>query len=210
MKSTFVRGPSMGLGQLCTLAGVLVLLSHLSAVAQTAVVLGMNDGKAAENSEATGDIFTQTLISGYSGNHTVQWGALWGGTGPLALPQVEPCPPTDFYASTSYVASQWNGGSNLLGEAHASRLTEMAMLLELDAMESTLQGLPTSSSSSSGASTAFVSVVVTGTTWGTAWTSNTIPWTLRDSANLYGCYQCELWIFGALVMLPIILKVRPG
>jgi hypothetical protein len=192
------------------LAGALAFLPHLTASAQTAVVTQMNDGKAAAYSQLTGDIFMQTLLSGYSGDHTVQFGSLWGGTGPLGLPQVVPCSPTDFYGSTSYVASQWNGGSNLLGEAHASRLEQMAMLAELDAMESTLSGLPTTASSSSSTSTAFVSVVVTGTTWGTVWTSNTIPWTLRDSANLYGSYQCELWIFGALVMLPIILKVRPG
>jgi hypothetical protein len=200
---------NLRLGRL-SLAGAVVFLSHLTASAQTAAVVQMNDGKAAAYSQLSGDIFMQTLLSGYSGDHSIQFGSTWGGTGPLGLPQVIPCSPTDFYGSTSYVASQWNGGSNLLGEAHASRLEQMAMLSELYAMESTLSGLPTSANASSSTSTAFTSVVVTGTTWGTVWTSNTIPWTLRDSANLYGSYQCELWIFGALVMLPIILKVRPG
>jgi hypothetical protein len=30
-----------------------------------------------------------------------------------------------------------------------------------------------------------------------------------DQANLRGVYQVALWIFGAVLMLPIILKVRP-
>jgi hypothetical protein len=30
-----------------------------------------------------------------------------------------------------------------------------------------------------------------------------------DEANLQGVYQVALWIFGAVLMLPIILKVRP-
>ena len=57
----------------------------------------------------------------------------------------------------------------------------------------------------------YQSIEVSGTTpWGTVWQSQTEPWTQWDSQNLAGCYQTELWIFGALLMLPIILKVKPG
>ena len=35
------------------------------------------------------------------------------------------------------------------------------------------------------------------------------PWTDQDSTNLAGCYQTELWIFGALIVLPIVLLVKP-
>jgi hypothetical protein len=34
-------------------------------------------------------------------------------------------------------------------------------------------------------------------------------WTDQDSANLAGCYQTELWIFGALIVFPIVLLVKP-
>jgi hypothetical protein len=181
-----------------------------SAPGQSAAVIQQNDGKLAEYSQSSADIFTQTLLSGYSGNHTIYFGATWGGSGPLGIPQVVPVPPTDFYSSSSYVSAQWGGGSNLLGEAHASRLELMAMEASLQSMQSSLGPLTAASGAEPSQSGSFTSVTVSGTTpWGTDWEGQTEPWTAYDSRNLAGCYQTELWIFGLLLMLPIILKVRP-
>jgi hypothetical protein len=181
-----------------------------SALGQSAAVIQQNDGKLAEYSQSSADIFTQTLLSGYSGNHTIYFGATWGGSGPLGIPQVVPVPPTDFYSSSNYVSAQWGGGSNLLGEAHASRLELMAMEASLQSMQSSLAVLAAESNSDASQTGTFTSITVSGTTpWGTDWEGQTEPWTAYDSRNLAGCYQTELWIFGLLLMLPIILKVRP-
>jgi hypothetical protein len=218
-------GPGFRVFSRATLfAAVLCLGAHLGH-AQTAAVVQANDGKLAVYSQASADIFTQTLLSGYSGNHTIYWGALWGSSSaPLAVPQVEPVPPTDFYNSSSYVPSEWSVGSNLLGEAHASRLELMVMESSLQSIQSslsslssestteenTLSGIESSDASGPTVSSTFNSITVTGTTtWGTVWSSQTVPWTEWDSQNLAGCYQTELWIFGAILMLPIILKVKP-
>jgi hypothetical protein len=40
-------------------------------------------------------------------------------------------------------------------------------------------------------------------------TSGTVSLAAGDSANLQGVFQVGLWIFGAILMLPIVLKVRP-
>jgi hypothetical protein len=40
-------------------------------------------------------------------------------------------------------------------------------------------------------------------------TSGTVSLGTTDAANVQGVYQVSLWIFGAILMLPIVLKVRP-
>jgi hypothetical protein len=40
-------------------------------------------------------------------------------------------------------------------------------------------------------------------------TSGTVNLDSADAGNVQGVYQVALWIFGAVLMLPIILKVRP-
>jgi hypothetical protein len=81
----------------------------------------------------------------------------------------------------------------------------------LSQMGNTLSQISSLSSSEAESSGSFSSITVSGTTpWGTPWQGQTVPWTQWDSQNLAGCYQTELWIFGALLMLPIILKVKPA
>jgi hypothetical protein len=207
---TYPRAPMGTRGVLLSLAGALCALCS-SAFCQSVAVIGNNDGKANETSQSTTDVFTQTLLSGYSGNHTIYWGALWGGSGPLGIPQVEPVCPTDFYSSTQYSASQWAAGSNVLGELHAQRLLLTQMESSLSQMGNTLAQISSLSSSEAESSGSFSSITVSGTTpWGVPWQGQTVPWTQWDSQNLAGCYQTELWIFGALLMLPIILKVKPA
>lgn len=131
-----------------------------SAFGQSAAVFYQNDGKIAEYSQSSADIFTQTLLSGYSGNHTVYYGATWGGSGPLGIPQVVPVAPTDFYTSSSYISSQWGGGSNLLGEAHASRLELMEMEASLQSMQTSMAALAVASNSDATESGTFISITV--------------------------------------------------
>jgi hypothetical protein len=194
----------------CAAAALSGMLVACSSFGQSAAVFVQNDGKTAEYSQSSADIFTQTLLSGYSGNHTVFYGATWVGSGPQGMPQVEPVAPTDYYSSPSYISSQWGGGSNLLGEAHASRLELMAMAASLQSMQSSLAVLAAEPNNDASQTGTFTSITVSGTTpWGTDWEGQTEPWTAYDCRNLAGCYQTELWIFGLLLMLPIILKVRP-
>jgi hypothetical protein len=48
-----------------------------------------------------------------------------------------------------------------------------------------------------------------GSSGGAAVTSGTVNLDSADAGNVQGVYQVALWIFGAVLMLPIILKVRP-
>jgi hypothetical protein len=183
------------------LVGGSTLLSLSVCFGQTAAVVNSNDGHSSQYGTESVDGLSQTILSGYSANHNISWGASWTGSANTQQPQVEPVPPTDVVGSSSYISGQWSGGSNILGELHASRLA-------LSNMESALAEMASAAGASSSGS--FTSVTVSGTTpWGTAWSNQTVPWTQWDSQNLAGCYQTELWIFGALLVLPIVLLVKP-
>ena len=135
-------GPGFRVFSRATLLAAVLCLGVRMGRGQTAAVFQESDGKASQYSQSSADIFTQTLLSGYSGDHTIYWGALWGSSAsPLGMPQVEPVPPTDFYSSSSYVGAQWTVGTNLLGEAHASRLELMAMESSLQSIQGSLASL---------------------------------------------------------------------
>jgi hypothetical protein len=185
------------------LVGSVALFPIRASFGQSAAVVNSNDGHSNQYGTEVVDGFSQTLLSGYAAPHSVSWGSSWTGSGNTQQPQVEPVPPTDVVSSGSYSSGQWSGGSNILGELHASRLA----LWNMEASLSQMAALAGSGPSSSGS---FSSITVSGTTpWGTAWSGQTVPWTQWDSQNLAGCYQTELWIFGALIVLPIVLLVRP-